>query len=1312
MDINLLLSPQETPRATPAPPVKPTSAKKARKPRTSKVNQPSPLAHTTLPPSALPHSAVVQAQNAAPTSSAMSASSTSPGDGARTTRQPSTPGMDTLADLASMQHHQQTARANAGGLRSAEIYDHPTSSATILPALQTMSRPTVSSQLRGGSYDMAKTDGPAETPSPRRYSTKALSETDLQTVIQLAEYLAANPFAYDSHVQLIKILHQGLSNHSHVQAPASYDLLQDLQSARETMSSRFALGEDLWADWIQDQILLASSLEDKISVMELCLKGVEEEPGSTNLWLAYGQWMLSLYKQAHPHDQRVSGIGAIPVRHVLSEEDRMMAKEVFSWPQMMEVWKRAEQETRWRINDSHLIWNIWTELLMLELASSPPLQEAIDDTQYHFVNRLQTPHATWDQTFQAYSNFVSRYDDAQYEVTMVTANRLGLDAKQTFSLREIREFEIMRASEKNDKNAELKAYSDYIDWELSQSRKKHSFKFELANAIHQRATLRFPSNSELWEGYAMFLVEEITTHRRRDISALPILDKATRHCPWSGTLWSQFLLSAENSNLAFPDIGDIKHKATSAGLLDAGGLEEVLKVSTAWCGFLRRRTFHQDSTDEDMDVAEVGIRSAIEDMDNMGRTKYGTEYQGDPEYRLEKIYIRYLTQSRNWECARESWKKLIPKKGNSYEFWLRFYLWEMNTWSKLVYIETDPNSGGRPFKPTEATKVLQQALKRPNLDWPEKIIETFQHHCEDNEDAEELQTSVAQVWKARRAVQKRREKEAYTAYEKAQAEAFQQQQQAQQDLASFQDDVQYSSKRKREDAEEEGVSKKSRHDVTESEGPQVEDQHLAASLVLKRDRENATVVVKNLPPGTTETRLRQYFRDCGIINSLKLMPESDGQSATASIEFDSKEDVLTAQTKDMKAFDDRAIEVQIGSGSTLYVCNFPPVADEAWIREKFQEYGEIIDIRFPSLKYDTHRRFCYVQFKSSSDAQSATELDGEDLGDNLKLLARISNPGQKKPREGAIYEGRELYLVNLDRNTTRADIKQAFKKYGYVESVRVLTKVDGQSKGIAYVVFRSKDEAEAALEMNLTNLGNRILNVSISTNDKSKRKQNRIVTSTSTSQRGTASPAPNMNDDTHSAASPAPSTNSAGQSKFSEIQSRTLALLNIPDTVNDARIRALTEPYGELVKVSLRPNHQGAIIEYKNEASVGKASLALEGHEIASERQIRVGTFSDMNQQKAEYRSDRIPVGAAAKTTNAQLQGPAPIRRPGQPGTRRGGKGGLGIKRGGVGLSGSRAMTDGEGKDAETKGTGEGEETGKAKSNADFKALFLKNEGT
>ena len=55
-----------------------------------------------------------------------------------------------------------------------------------------------------------------------------------------------------------------------------------------------------------------------------------------------------------------------------------------------------------------------------------------------------------------------------------------------------------------------------------------------------------------------------------------------------------------------------------------------------------------------------------------------------------------------------------------------------------------------------------------------------------------------------------------------------------------------------------------------------------------------------------------------------------------------------------------------------------------------------------------------------------------------------------------MYDGRELYLVNLDWKTTRADVKRAFRKYGHIESVRIPTKVDGTSKGIGYVVFGNK----------------------------------------------------------------------------------------------------------------------------------------------------------------------------------------------------------------------------------------------------------------
>ena len=870
MDINSLLSPQETPRGTPTPasPVK-ASAKKPRKPRATKVTQPSPLANTTLPPSTLPHSAVVQAQHVAPSPSTTSPSSghrlsatSTPPDGSHAKRQPSTPGMDTLADLASMQHHQQTARANAGGLRSDVIYDNPTSSASALPNLLAMSRPRASSQLRGGPLDVSMTNGPADTP-PRRLSTSALSEEQLQTVAQLINELSSNPFAYESHVQLINLLHRGFSNHAHSHpsstAPGdshTYDLLQDLQNARQTMNSRFAMGEDLWADWIEDQILLARSLEDLIAIMELCQKAVDEEPNSTKLWMTYGQFMLSLYKHINPQDHRVADIGEPLTQISWSEEDRMVARDVFSWPQIMSVWERGAQDTALRLNDSQLIWDIYTELLLLELASSPS-QAEIAMIQYHFITRLQTPHAMWNQTFQKYSSFISKYDNASYEKTMVTANRLGAEAKDRYGRRETMELRVSRAREKNDREAELEAFNDYLEEEIGQSHKKNFFDFALAEALYQRAVLRFPARTELWEGYAMLLNEEIAYHKPEGLSVFPILHRATQHCPWSGTLWSQYLLAAEINKLSFRDIEDIKHKATSTGLQDAGGMEEVLKINTAWCGFLRRRAFLQDSTDEEIDVAEVGIRSAIEDMETTGRQ---TGYPGDEEYRLAKIYIKYLTQTRNWESARQTWKGLIPKKGDSYDFWIRYYIWEMNMWSTMAY-NRNASSGTAATKPVEATMVLQKAMKRENLDWPEKIIEVFQHHCEDNEDAEELQSSLAQVWKAKRKLLKKR-KEAYQAYEAAQAVAVQQQQQAHQDITAAYEGSENTGKRKREDDSEAGNKKKIKPGWPEqNDMPVVEEQHLQAPSLPKRDRENTTVVVKNLPVHTTDKRIQQYFRD-------------------------------------------------------------------------------------------------------------------------------------------------------------------------------------------------------------------------------------------------------------------------------------------------------------------------------------------------------------------------------------------------------------------------------------------------------------------
>lgn len=769
---------------------------------------------------------------------------TPPANDLPSSRQPSTHGVDTLADLASMQHH-QPQRSNAPLLRSTESYESQLSPSTMYPHVNPVSQNSSTSRP----FEIALPE--AREPVKRDYSNSSLSPDAQASATQLFAHIQENPHAYESHVQFIQLLHAGFVNHVYPPDapdahgdPRKYDLLQDLRSAREEMDRLFAMGEDLWADWIQDESMLAQTVDERIAVMELCRRAVEEEYGSTKLWTIFGEWMLYLYSAASGESSQSQW----------SEEDRLVGREVFSWQSVLDVWQRGAEATRWRINDSHRVWNRYLELAMQDLARAPSA-DRVAQVRGLFENRLQTPHAAWDETFQLFSGFVSTYYNANYEDIMADTVARAAEAKSKYSAREEFEVRLQRAAETGDRNLEWTTFSEYIEWEASRHPRKRLFSPDLVNAVYQRAILRFPTDVNLWEDYVTFLIGD-STHQLATTSILPTLERATRHCPWSGSLWSQYLLSAEREGWSFDKIVELKHKATSTGLLDAGGLEEVIKVHTMWCSYLRRRAFMPDSTDEDLDVAEVGIRSAIESVQELGEKKYGKSYQGDPLFRLERIYIRYLSESGSWDSAREHFKGLVPRRGNSYEFWLAYYFWELVSWSKFVQGEPTAHAARRTPNPSYATAVLKQAIKRTDLDWPEKIMSTYIAHCEDYEDSDELQLALIETRKAMKAIARRREREALEA---AAAQQQQQQQEAaaaEEAVTQLPESVNAVSKRKREEetVDVNGVpSKKAR--------PEEPPPEQAPSAPPKRDRENATVFVKNLPQDISEVRIRQFFRD-------------------------------------------------------------------------------------------------------------------------------------------------------------------------------------------------------------------------------------------------------------------------------------------------------------------------------------------------------------------------------------------------------------------------------------------------------------------
>ncbi|KAI9889747.1 MAG: Splicing factor [Vezdaea aestivalis] len=1196
---------------------------------------------------------------ASPPGASTSASSTPSADiRLKSTRTPSTAGMDTLADLASMQHHQQAARTSASGLRNPEIYE--SRSLPLSPSF-----PTANSipSVRAG-HPSADGDGGAMKLASKLYEAETVVKEELEVMNQLANHISENPYNYPSHAQLVHLLHSGFETHCRdvPEKPESYELLKELREARENFFNLYAVGQDAWLAWIEDEITLARSIDEMVGVMELFNKCLGETSASPEIWARYGKWMYSTFLACHPER------GSSP-QFNWTLDDMEAGAELFSWATMISVWDQANKATKWHIDNSNVVWDAYIDTLIQDLRFART-QQKIGFIKTLFVGRIQVPHMTEAQTSQNFSTFVSEFDNDAYENTMVSANKKARPAKDEMSKRAGFEENISQAIANGSQENEWAALSTYLEWETSQSLKK--VHMDLCNALFERATLRFSSNSDLWEEYSIFLQDKMQIGLTKKMEVVPdilsLVRRASRHCPWSGAIWSLYLTIAETSAQQFHEIEDIKHKATSSGLLEVGGMEEVLKVHNTWCGFLKRRTFHEKATDEEMDVAEVGIRSALESVKQLGERKFGKEYKGDPTYRLERIYVQYLGLSGDLDHAREFWKSLIPSAGNNYEFWIRWYHWEMICWAKQSGLTRIVS------RPVQATSVLRQASKRAKLDWPEKIFEKFLSHVEDYDSADEMLTATASVRRSMKAVAARRLKEAEAAASST-ATLPVVQGSVEESVSTSVEAAQPTGKRKREkdEPDQNPTLKKSK---AEEEATLVTlDGHPDGNI--KRDREHASVSVRNLPPDATEIQIRQFFKDCGTINTLKLTKDEGDTTATCVVEFETKEETEVALTRDKKTLGGQEVEVTLDSGSTLYVANFSATADEQYLHKLFEKYGEIIDIRLPSLKFNRKRRFCYVQFKDSDQAKSACQLDNLDI-EGQHLLVKISNPNQKQDKSGAIYEGRQICVRNLSWKVTETELEETFLQFGSVENVRLPRKIDGGHKGFAFVDFSSPEASEAALAMDKQKLQGRSLSVQIAVLDFAKNKD------TSTS-KGAASPT-NDSAPVSRSSSVAPKQ-SQKKPSYQEIQERTVVILNVPDTLSEARIQAIAQTFGTIVKVTLSPSHQGATVEFKDVREAGKAAMGLEGHEIAPQRFLRIGTMQELKSEKPERRTDKM------QTKPSTALKPATVKRPAQTKKKR-----LAVP----------TMTENQEKPNEDESKAK-EVNGNAKgrSNADFRSLYL-----
>ena len=1140
--------------------------------------------------------------------------------------------MDMLADLAAMQQHQAAVRSSTNSLRNPDLQQSPLNS------------PSISSNAPNGSFP----NTPTRARSVSNLISRPLEQTQRQTPL-------ATPMS---------------------------------EGDLPIMEQPVLIGEQAWVQKLYRAIFSASSVQDRISVMELCVQAVGEEAYSPKLWQIYGDWMWYLYKNSHGVQgvYENSGLdreeyhGRTLEEQVWTEDDILIGREVFHWQPVLDTWRQGIDAVQWHVDLSHNVWDPYLELRVHDLQVSPAPAKVQEVTQL-FLERLQQPHSTWDNTSSMFSTFVSHHDQGNYSHLMADVERKRKEYQIFYNSRQKREIELVRVAATGDTTSEREMFEEYLEWEEKQSQHNKTHRQLVRNlyvALRQRAALRFPKDTDFWMDFVTFFMQPNEDKQ----ALLENAERATKRCPDSGELWATRLYAMEACDRPYKEIETVKHHATSSGQLeDSGNMEELIKVDFAWCSYLRRNAFSsKNSSGDARDVAEVAIRSAIENVARVGRDKFGDAFRGDPEFRVERIYLKFLAQAGQYEDARVLFKRLEPTHGDSHFFWERWYLWEMTVWES-----TRDNSVGDKSQsvPSFATAVLKRAIGRPHLDWPEKVIDMYLHHCAQHESAQALVEAQLEGRRNMKKIKKMRAEQA--AY-------------AVQNQAQYPSETAETSSGKRARSEEEDdatdvVKRQRRRSSGRKERPEINDPSSPATAQVKRDREHSTVIVQHLPEGVNEHEIRQYFRDCGEITAVRIHVNEASAEAAATVEFASTNDVLTAQTKDMKRFGDKAIDVKVGTGTTLWVTNYPRHADEEYVRDLFGKFGDIVEVRFPSVKYNTHRRFCYVQFLTASQAaQASAALHGQVMEGNHKLSALISDPQKRKERTGASEEGRELYLSNVERSANEAEIQQFMEAEGaeHIEQIRIPRDLKGKSKGTAFVIFRTKEAIDQVVrKMDKLSFKGRILNAKIAQANVGKiqsstilREQNPSATpeadSTVQGSQNARSPSEDVKMEDYGASAPSGEAEPAQQRP----RQRTLALLNVSDTVNDARIAALCNPFGPLVKIILKPENGGALIEFEHTADMNKAAMQLDGVELAGQK-LRVGKPWEVMQGAKKSK----------EVKNSGFPTAKPVSRPIQ----RGGFNSRGRARARVGLGSTRAVAGGQGAD------GDG-----AKGQGDFRAMLNK----
>ncbi|XP_053324946.1 squamous cell carcinoma antigen recognized by T-cells 3 [Spea bombifrons] len=813
------------------------------------------------------------------------------------------------------------------------------------------------------------------------------NEAEIQ---RLEEQLSINAFDYNCHVDLIKLLRQEGE-------------LERLRRAHQKMSELFPLTEEIWLDWLKDEMKVAEEDSSREKVYELFERAVKDYI-CPEIWLEYAQYSIG-------------GMG----------EEGGIAK-------VRSVFERALTAVGLHMTKGSTIWDAYREFENAILATVQPMPGSVPsaEQQQMFNAQLEKIHALFRRQLG-----VPLLDmDATYAEYEEWSEEPIPDAVVQNYKKALKQMEKSKPYEEALLAAEtpkLVEYQAYIDFEIKEG---DPARIQL---IFERALAENCLVPDLWARYTKYLDRQLKV---KDL-VLSAHDRAARNCPWTVGLWKMYILAMERHCVDHQTVTDNFEKALNAGFIQA---TDYVEIWQSYLDYLRRRVdFTKDSSQELEELRSAFVR-ALDYLKQEVEERFSES--GDASCSIMQNWARIEARHcKNIQKARELWDSIMTKGNSKFaNMWLEYY--------NLERAHGDIQ---------HCRKALHRAVQC-TTDYPEHVCEVLLNLERIEGSLEDWDAAVHKIENRLSRVNEQRakaaEKEAVLAKQEEEKAEQRKKSRAEKKASKKQKKAKPGDKRKAEEEDDddeewgeeaaEQPSKKHKGEEEKSEDKETEEMETEMGLFGRSapqkarapakpkasiatdqpkvlhdaNKDSVTVFVSNMPftLSDPEQELRKVFAGCGEIAEVRVVYGNSGNfRGYCYVEFTEEKSALDALKLDRQQIRGRPMFVSpcVDKNKNpdfkvfryskslekhkLFVSGLPFSTTKEELEDIFKEHGSVKEIRIVTNRSGKAKGLAYVEYANEAQAsQAVLKLDGTQVKDHVIKVA-ISNPPMRKPPQAEAF---------------------------------------------------------------------------------------------------------------------------------------------------------------------------------------------------------------------------------------------------------------------------------------------------------------------